>query len=330
MIAKMMFIASFALGGLLVVVVHLVWLVAWLIGRWGDSVVPYAPFGWTALALVLFAWSVLAYGFFVGRFRLDINNINYTHTEIPPAFKGYKIVHISDLHLSTFDDRPAALQRLVDSINAQQPDVICFTGDLVTMGVSEAEPYRDILRRLHAPDGVISVLGNHDMLIYRSWASDAERRSEVSKLVDFERNELGWHLLRNEHLNIVRADDTLTIVGVDNCACKHQGFRTVHAGNLPQAMAGTDGFRILLSHDPTHWRAEVLGKTDIPLTLSGHTHAAQVRLFGWTPAAWAFRETAGRYDSAGQTLYINVGLGGTLPVRLNCPAEITVITLQTK
>lgn len=209
MIAKMMFIASLALGGLLVVVVHLVWLVAWLIGRWGDSVVPYAPFGWTAFALALLAWSVLAYGFFVGRFRLDINNINYTHTEIPPAFKGYKIVHISDLHLSTFDDRPAALQRLVDSINAQQPDVICFTGDLVTMGV-----------------------------------------------------------------------------------------------------------------------AEVLGKTDIPLTLSGHTHAAQVRLFGWTPAAWAFRETAGRYDSAGQTLYINVGLGGTLPVRLNCPAEITVITLQ--
>ena len=134
----------------MVVVVHLVWLVAWLIGRWGDSVVPYAPFGWTALALALLAWSVLAYGFFFGRFRLDINNINYTHTEIPPAFKGYKIVHISDLHLSTFDDRPAALQRLVDSINAQQPDVICFTGDLVTMGVTEVAPYRDILRRLHA------------------------------------------------------------------------------------------------------------------------------------------------------------------------------------
>ena len=330
MIAQMMFIASLALGGLLVVVVHLVWLVAWLIGRWGDSVVPYAPFGWTALALALLAWSVLAYGFFVGRFRLDINNINYTHTAIPPAFKGYKIVHISDLHLSTFDDRPAALQRLVDSINAQQPDVICFTGDLVTMGVTEVAPYRDILRRLHAHDGVVSVLGNHDMLIYRHWTSEAERRGEVAKLVDFERNELGWHLLRNEHLHIVRDNDTLTIVGVDNCSCKHQGFRTVHAGDLTQAMAGTDGFRILLSHDPTHWRAEVLEKTDIPLTLSGHTHAAQVRLFGWTPAAWAFRETAGRYDSAGQTLYINVGLGGTLPVRLNCPAEITVITLQTK
>ncbi|MGN0186568.1 MAG: metallophosphoesterase [Paludibacteraceae bacterium] len=328
MIAHMMFISSLVLGGLLVVIPHLIWLVVWLVGRCCDFSVPYSPFGWTALGLVLLCWSILAYGFFVGRFRVEIKHVDYTHTVIPPAFKGYKIVHISDLHLSTFDDRPSALQRLVDSINAQQPDLICFTGDLVTMGVSEAAPYRDILRRLHATDGIVSVLGNHDMLIYRRWASEAERESEVAKLVDFERNELEWHLLRNQHLNIVRDNDTLTIVGVDNCACKNQGFRTIHAGDLSQAMADTDGFRILLSHDPTHWRAEVLSKTDIPLTLSGHTHAAQVRLFGWTPAAWSFRETAGRYDSAGQTLYVNVGLGCTLPVRINCPAEITVITLQ--
>ncbi len=315
----------------LALIPHLLWLLLWIFGKIFGFSIAYAPFGWSALVLVVLCWSVLAYGFFVGRFQTEVKPLTFAHAALPESFSGYKIVHISDLHLSTFDDRPKALQRMVETINQQNPDLICFTGDLVTMGALEAKPYTDILRQLRANDGVVSVLGNHDMLIYRhDWKSDAERNAAVNQLVEFQRDSLDWKVLRNENLTIKRGNDSITILGVDNSSCGNQGFRTIHGGDLMKAMNGTDGFRILLSHDPTHWRAEVAGKTDIPLTLSGHTHSAQIRLFGWTPAKWAFRDVSGRFDSNAQTLYVNVGLGCTFPVRLNCPAEITVIMLEKK
>lgn len=115
---------------------------------------------------------------------------------------------------------------------------------------------------------------------------------------------------------------------MDNANYDNQGFPTIHRGDLRKAMEGTDGFRILLTHDPSHWRAEVLPETDIPLTLSGHTHSAQIKIFGWTPAKWSFNEIAGRYDDGDQTLYINVGLGCTAPFRLGVNPEVTVITLK--
>jgi hypothetical protein len=255
--------------------------------------------------------------------------MEYAHPDTSPAFDGYKIVHISDLHLSTFDDNPKQLQRFVDSINALEPDLICFTGDLVTFGTSEAEPYTTTLRQLQAKDGVVSVLGNHDFLIYNHRLADDEtREKEVEAIAQYEREQLGWRVLRNENTVVERVGERLTIVGVDNTVGKGQGFSTINRGDLSQAMAGTDGFRILLTHDPSHWRSEVLPITDIPLTLSGHTHSAQVRVFGWTPASWMFKESWGRYDEGGQTLNVNAGLGCTLPVRVNCPAEVTLITLR--
>jgi predicted MPP superfamily phosphohydrolase len=120
----------------------------------------------------------------------------------------------------------------------------------------------------------------------------------------------------------------MTIPGVDNKSCTNQGFRSTNTGDLDAAMQGTDGFRILLSHDPTHWATEVVPQTDIPLTLSGHTHAAQIKLFGYIPASWTFKHTHGMYVQDGQTLYINIGLGCTAPFRLGASPEITVITLR--
>ena len=278
----MMLVSVIFLSIVLFAIPNILWLVAWLVCKCFHYALPYAPFGWTAFVLVAFAWIVLAYGYLIGRFKLDINKWDYQNNNIPAAFDGYKIVHISDLHLSTFDDSPKQLQRFVDSINAQNPDLICFTGDLVSLGVEEAEPYIDILK------------------------------------------------LRNESYKIERGSEKITIVGVDNKNCTNQGFRTIDMGDLPKAMQGTDGFRILLTHDPSHWRGEVVGQTDIPLTLCGHTHAAQVKLFGWTPASWTFTDTDGRYDENGQTMYINVGLGCTLPARIGANAEITVITLKHK
>lgn len=305
---------------------QLVWLLAWAVGRCFRHSLPYAPFAWTSLGLILLVWSVLAYGFFIGRWKVRTTEWTYSHPDMPAAFDGMRIVHISDLHLSTFEDNPAQLERFVEAINATKPDLICFTGDLVSLGPDELTPHIDVLRRLQATHGVCSVLGNHDFFIYsRQYPSDEAKEQAVLQLARIQREELGWHLLRNESYKI---GEGAYIIGVDNSNCTHQGFRTIHRGDLAKAMQGTDGFCILLTHDPGHWTEEVLPQTDIPLTLSGHTHAAQIRLFGWTPASWTFRETYGRYDRQGQTLYINIGLGCTAPIRLGANPEITIITLK--
>lgn len=328
--SKFMLISFIAVTIIFALIPNIAWLLAWIVARCFHNSMPYAPFSLTAVGLIAFAYIVLAYGYFFGRFKLDINNIEYVNKDISAEFDGYRIVHISDLHLSTFDDSPKQLQKFVDSINAQHPDLICFTGDLVTLGEKEAEPFTGILNGLRATDGVVSVLGNHDFLIYGPRDSSFNRKAEVEKLSDFERNVLKWHLLRNENYVIERGNEKITILGVDNQHCSNQGFSTISCGDLPRALQNTDGFRILLTHDPSHWREEVVTKTDIPLTLCGHTHSAQIRLFGWTPASWTFKDTYGLYTEGNQNMYINVGLGCTLPVRLGVNAEITVVTLKSK
>lgn len=320
-------LSALVLGVFLAAVPHVLWLLAWIFSKIFDFSIHYAPFGWVALFLVAICWTTMFCGYFFGRFRLEIKPITYENAALPPQFSGYKIVHISDFHLGTFDRSPKVLQRFVDNINAQNPDLICFTGDLVTIGESELAPHIETLRKLHAKDGIASVFGNHDLLIYNK-ISPEKRAEGVQNLELAVREKLGWRLLRNEHFCIERNGEKITIVGVDNSSQRNQGFRTTNSGDLQKAMHNSDGFRILLTHDPSHWRAEVVGKTDIPLTLSGHTHAAQIRFFGWTPAAWVFSETDGIYRAENQTLYINVGLGCTMPIRINCPAEITVITLK--
>lgn len=310
---------------------HIVWLVMWLLGRIFRFSVNYTPYGWTSVGLVVLVWTLLAYGFFVGRWKVQTTDWTYEHTDIPESFDGMRIVHISDLHLSTFEDNPRQLDKFVELINATHPDLICFTGDLVSLRQEELTPYINSLCKLQAGYGVCSVLGNHDFFIYSSqYQTDSEKMAAVDRLAELQRTQLGWHLLRNESFTIIRESDTLTIVGVDNNNCSNQGFKTIHRGNLPRALQGTNGFRILLSHDPSHWIEEVIPDTDIPLTLSGHTHSAQIRLFGWTPASWVFKQTYGRYDNGNQTLYVNIGLGCTIPVRLGANPEITVITLKRK
>lgn len=330
---KFVLLVPIVLALILIASVHFLWVLTFVISKIFHFTVSYSPWKWTSIGLVLLAWLVMAYGYFVGKFRLDVNRVEYVNSSIPSSFDGYRIVHISDIHLSTFDGHPEVLKRFVDSVNAQNPDLICFTGDLVTIGVDEASPFTSILKTLHAKDGVMAVLGNHDFLIYRrDYASQMSRMAAVEELCRYERDILGWTLLRNQHHSIVRGGDTLDILGVDNQSCKGQGFHTVSFGVLHKAMYGSDGFRVLLSHDPTHWSGEVLPDTDIPLTLSGHTHDAQLRFFGFSPASWMFREHAGWYQShekgKHQSLYVNVGWGCTLPLRIGVNAEITVIDFK--
>ena len=300
---------------------------------------PFAPFVYTGLALVLLFCGTMLYGYVFGRKQLRVTETTYTSPQLPSSFNEYKIVHISDLHLSSFADSPEFLQRIIDTINAQQPDLICFTGDFVGFGVEEALPFTDILRQLHAKDGIMSVLGNHDFALYHHGLTDAEKEKKVNQLTAYQRDTLGWQLLRNQSYFIQRDSAYLQIIGVDNISCQGQGFQTISRGNLKAALqfrgrptdysleAKGDGMQILLTHDPSHWRGEVIPKTDIPLTLSGHTHAGQVRLFGYPLSSLMFTESEGWYHHEGQSLHINTGLGCTLPIRIGVPPEITVITL---
>ena len=326
----------------------LVWLLCWIVARLCHHAMPYAPFAYTGLALVLLFMGTMLYGYWFGRFQLRVQPTTYTSSHVPAAFNGYKIVHISDLHLSSFTDNPAFLQHVIDTINAQQPDLICFTGDFVGFGVEEAIPFTDMLRQLHAKDGITSVLGNHDFALYHHGLTDEQKEEKVNQLTAYQRDTLGWHLLRNQSYIISRDTAHLQIIGVDNTSCQGQGFQTTSRGDLIKAMrllgdkAKGEGLQILLTHDPSHWRGEVLPTTDIPLTLSGHTHAGQVRLFGYPLSSLMFTESEGWYHTtqnnatqhyttphhATQSLHINTGLGCTLPVRIGVPPEITVITLQ--
>ena len=327
---------------------------------------PFAPFAYTGLAFVLLFCSTMLYGYWFGRKQLRVTETTYSSPQIPTAFNGYKIVHISDLHLSSFADSPDFLQRIMDTINVQQADLICFTGDFVGFGVEEAIPFTHILRQLHAKDGIMSVLGNHDFALYHHGLTDAEKEEKVNQLTTYQRDTLDWQLLRNQSYLIQRDTAFLQIIGVDNTSCQGQGFQTISRGDLMKAMTSMSQepraksqdisvttkqtevinldslflapeskiMQILLSHDPSHWRGEVIPKTDIPLTLSGHTHAGQVRLFGYPLSLLMFTESEGWYHTtqhhATQSLHINTGLGCTLPVRLGVPPEITIITLQKK
>ncbi len=297
------------------------------------------------LWLLLLPPAIFLYGYFE-RNQLDVNEICIFSENIPPSFDGYRIVQISDLHLDSYAGRSKSLSEAVSKINGLDPDMIAFTGDLVTSHPSEAVPFMDILNGLRAPDGIFSVMGNHDYCIYRKWDDETLRESAVRQVREIH-EKLGWNLLENSHADITRIsvdgkDEKISIIGVENISASPY-FPSY--GNLPEAMEGAGGrFRILLSHDPSFWRQSVAGCTDIGLTLSGHTHAMQLSLFGLSPSSFIFDEYRGlyRYENAMETismtgvekrsvqyLYVNIGLGETLiPARVGARPELTVIILK--
>lgn len=270
----------------------------------------------------------LLYGAFIERNQTQTNRVDIISENVPQTFDGYKIVHISDMHLLSFIGREETLAQIVEKINAQQPDAILFTGDIVTQNSSEFNTTKDILARLHARDGVYSILGNHDYSFYNLWENEELRKKDADAIVAQQRA-FGWNILLNENRNITREKDTLSIIGVENTSMKHK-FRSF--GNLTKATQGANGqFKILMTHDPSHWRAEVLPKTDIDLTLSGHTHAMQSTLFGWSIISFINKEFMGLYSEGNRHLYVNIGLGETMfPFRVGAKPEITVITLKNR
>jgi uncharacterized protein len=206
----------------------------------------------------------------------------------------------------------------------EEPDMILFTGDLVNNQASEVEPYLDTLGQLHASDGIYSIWGNHDYCEYGNNHSIGALKRNRRMLYGYQES-LGWHQLMNEHHVVSHGMASIAVIGVENPGQPPFTNRS----NLKKAMKGLnpDMFKILLSHDPHHWRREVVGKK-IQLTLAGHTHAGQLKIGKWTPARMAFKEWGGAYRIGEQMLYVSSGIGCSFPFRLGAWPELTVITLK--
>ena len=281
---------------------------------------------YTLLGIILGAitFTNILYGAMAGITRFEVKEVEYRSANIPKEFNGYRILQLSDIHIGSWQGKEEAVQHLVKLVNEQQADIIVFTGDLVNQQSHELDNFKEILSQLHAPDGVYSVLGNHDYGTYYRWRSRKEEVANLEYLIS-QQKEMGWKMLNNEYAILRHKGDSIALVGVENDG--EPPFSQF--ADLPKALRGTEGmFRILLSHNPTHWRREVLPDSDIELTLSGHTHAMQMEMLGHSLASLIYPEWSGMYYEGKRALYVNVGIGYVgLPFRFGAWPEITVIKL---
>ena len=270
-------------------------------------------------------WYILIYGSFVGFNKLEVNRQTYASPDLPQAFDGYKIVLFSDAHVGSYNgSRQWLLQRAVDSINAQKPDMIVFTGDLQNIQPSELYQQMDILSQLKAKDGVYSVLGNHDYAEYVN-LDNSGKVANCRETVSLER-QMGWTLLLNEHRTISRGKERIIIAGMENDG---DGIHFPQKGDVQKTLKGTgQDFIVMLEHDPSAWRRKIIPDGRAQLTLSGHTHNMQFSLFGWSPISLKGGEVNGWYTFNSQTIFVTAGLGGLIPFRFGATGEIVVLTLR--
>ena len=273
---------------------------------------------------------VIVYAVFRAVYRFKVHQVVVKSDLLPQSFNGLRIVQISDLHLGSFNYRYHILHRAINTINSLKPDFIFFTGDLVNNYAWELNGWEKILKELTAKKGKYSVLGNHDYGDYSKWESEEERNSNFADIKDFHA-QIGFKLLLNEAECIENKGDKIAIVGVENWG--NPPFKQY--GDLQQSLQGVEdvGFKILLSHDPSHWSEEVVNKTNIALTLSGHTHGMQaginIKNKEWSPIKYKYKHWAGLYRLGHQFLYVSRGLGWMgFPGRLGMRPEITFIELE--
>ena len=284
---------------------------------------------YTGAVLGIFAFGVMWWSALVTPAMLETKEETIFFDNLPDEFDGYKIVQFSDFHAGTFTGRSFIAKNIVKEINSHNPDAILFTGDIVNSRTDEIYPFIPILKELKAKDGVYSVLGNHDYGDYYQWNSPTEKEENLQKLITIERDSLKWNLLNNEHIIIRHASDSIAIVGVENWG--EPPFPAY--GNIIKAIPDTSTFSLLLSHNPNHWDHEVIGKENIALTLSGHTHAMQTifRLgkLEYSPSSKKYKYWKGLYQKGKQYLYVNIGCGEVgIPARYGAYPEITIITLK--
>jgi predicted MPP superfamily phosphohydrolase len=284
---------------------------------------------WLGLGIGGGLFGTLLYGF-GNKYKYQLNRIPLVFNNLPKAFKGLKIIHISDIHSGSFNDK-AAVNKGIDMIIKEKPDLILFTGDLVNDRYEEMHDYIDVFNRLKAPLGVFSTLGNHDYGDYVAWSSEVAKQLNLENLKKVHA-QLGWKLMMNEHAIFEKNGEKIALLGIENFGAKG---RFPKYGRMQDAYLGTENipFKILLSHDPSHWDYQVTKEyKDIDLMLSGHTHGMQFGLdnpyFKWSPVKWMYKQWAGLYEEGKQKLYVNRGFGFIgYPGRVGILPEITVIEL---
>ena len=286
-----------------------------------------------ALILASIPFGALMYGMYRGKYNYKVMSYEIEFDDLPNSFDGFTISHISDIHCGSFDNYEK-VKYGIELINKQKSDVIMFTGDIVNNISAELDTWKDLFSELTAKHGVYSILGNHDYGDYMQWNSDDEKIKNFENLKKIQQ-QMGFRLLLNENDSIRKGDETISIVGVENWGAG--GFKK--AGDLKKATSGLSSkeFKILLSHDPSHWNAEVTPSENyFPLTLSGHTHGMQFGIdipgwIKWSPIKWRYPQFAGLYKKAKEYLYVNRGFGYlAYPGRVGMWPEITVITLKKK
>lgn len=285
------------------------------------------------LGLAAVPFVSMIYGMTRGKYHFKIWKHTLYFDDLPKAFDGFKITQISDIHSGSFDNE-AKIRYAIDLINQQKSNIITFTGDMVNNLASEMLPWKALFKTLHAPEGLFSVLGNHDYGDYSSWDSPQSKAQNLQLLKEIQA-EIGFELLLNEHRYLEKEGQRIALIGVENWG--HGRFSKY--GDLEKALKNTaeNDFKILLSHDPTHWEYQVLPQQkNIHLTLSGHTHGMQFGIeipgwLRWSPSQWKYKYWAGMYEQAGKFLNVNRGFGFlAFPGRVGIWPEITVIELKHK
>jgi hypothetical protein len=285
---------------------------------------------WVGLTLGGTLFGSLVYGF-GNQYNYQVKPVKLKFPNLPNAFKGFKIVHISDIHSGSLLDKDAVLQG-IELILKQAPDMILFTGDIVNDKASEMDAYKEIFSKLHAPYGVYSTLGNHDYGDYVAWPVNGVSKEENLERLKQVHADMGWKLMMNEHKLIEKNGESFALIGIENWSAK---IRFPKHGKMQEAYAGTENvpFKILMSHDPSHWDAQVIPEYgDVDLTLSGHTHGMQfgfkINSLQWSPVQYVYKQWGGLYETGKQKLYVNPGFGFIgYPGRVGILPEITVIEL---
>lgn len=284
---------------------------------------------WLGLGIGGSLFGTLLYGF-GNKYKYRIEKVKISFENLPSAFKGMKIVQISDIHSGSLDDK-GAVEKGIQKIMDQAPDLILFTGDLVNNEATEMKELASVFSKLSAPMGVFSILGNHDYGDYKQWGSAEAKKANLDSLKSIHQ-EMGWRLLLNEHVVIEKDSDKFALIGVENWGAKGNFSKY---GDLKKAYEGSQdhSFKLLMSHDPSHWEAEVCKSfNDIDLMLAGHTHGMQFGVeipgFRWSPVQYMYKQWAGLYEKNNQKLYINRGFGFLgYPGRVGIMPEITLIEL---
>ena len=296
----------------------------------GEGISRSVFLSWMGIAAGGTLFSSLIYGF-SNKYNYDIKRLKMTFKNLPVSFRGLKIIHISDIHSGSLLDKKA-VEKGVQKILKEKADIILFTGDLVNDKATEIEFLKDVFATLKAPMGVYSTLGNHDYGDYVQWPVDGISKNQNLENLKQVHADMGWRLLMNEHVILEKNEEHIALLGIENWSAKANFPKH---GKMKNAHAGTEKypFKILMSHDPSHWEAEVVTQyKDVDLMLSGHTHGMQFGVelpgFKWSPVQYMYRQWAGLYEGENQKLYVNRGFGFIgYPGRVGVLPEITVIEL---